>query len=124
MTTVMEPEVRVEPKVIPTTIHETLFKAADLLEKGWIANMRWNPARTHYCALGAIQCADGSAGSSMDLTDLERNSVLFLAKQLERDPMSYYAAEYMVAVWSNEGPPSKVVSGFRRAAMVAEVLGV
>lgn len=38
----------------PCPIAETLDKAADLLENGWIQNLLWDETRQNFCAIGAV----------------------------------------------------------------------
>lgn len=122
MTTVLEPlEVPVStPKPTIPTIADTLYQAADLLEKGWCIGTRFlYPDR--YCALGAFDQVTGHF-TSRD----EDPAVVFLAEYLIR--VGFWPREWVsattVAQWNNRSTQDIVVSTFRQAADQAVLEGV
>jgi hypothetical protein len=120
---------------IPGTISETLFAAADLLERGWITGIRYNPDYTKFCAIGAIEHVLHGRESSRGYSLSASRAINFIADQLFGGGESCSVeslgsdsfdlqrrADFQLAAWNNTGTQEQVVSGFRRAAMVAEVL--
>lgn len=123
----------VNPVSEPTPIADTLFKAADIMEKGWIPYYRWDTmlnnepitTGTRFCAIGAIARAMDKNGHGWD--EEERAVSDFLIDTLNLNPQPWYSVRQKsisdLANWNNSADQQTVVSGFRRAAMVAEVLG-
>lgn len=120
----------------PTTIAETLDKAADLLEKGWRRFELWNfqagPIETSdsFCALGAIKriagcgTVNGDTSVCMSLyTELEMRTINYLvtyARLVEpcRHPQG------VIANWNNHSSQESVVATFRGAALKAYQQGI
>lgn len=138
MTLVLDPiEIPVPPVPVstpqptqPTTIADTLFQASDVLEKGWIREVRHHKGR--YCALGAIERVHRIHWHEFT-AGLSTVTLNFLSDYLiSTNLCSLYVSPYdgqsskvgTVCHWNNASNQATVVATFREAAEAARKLGV
>lgn len=128
---VVAPEVTHEPPK-PTTIAETLDKAADLLEKGWIQNLLFNAEMTSFCAIGAIGHVheihpNMTGGLPAGRKRLADRAAAFLSRHLGLDATGIGIGQRnSIAYWNNASgrKQEEVVAAFRGAALEAYEQGV
>lgn len=139
MTLVLDPvEVPVvEPVSMPKplTIADTLYRAADLMEKGWMTNWLFDLQQTggllinatRFCAIGALMRVtlpdDKCYTTHPNISPSADAAVRYVSKYLELTPRTNWIRSG-VALWNNCNTQEIVVDTFRKVADKAVLEGV